>query len=342
MTNCLYTIVESLDHSCPAHPESPSRFSNLHSWIDNPPFPGLIYVPAERALTNELAGVHSPEMMLLMQIACQMGMGEIDQAPTYVCENSYDAAMMAVGGTLKISRSIAKPDAEVRRGFAIVRPPGHHANYNQPAGFCLFNNIAIAVADALAGGLKKVLVIDFDAHHGDGTQSIFRDEPRVGFFSMHQEGIYPGSGGLDEVCLVSRQVINLPLPACSGDEIFNPVVDEILKPWVAEFQPEMIFVSAGFDGHFVDPLTGLNFSTSGYHYFARELISLAEKYCEGRILFVLEGGYDPEILANNIQAVLCALTDNETFPDRAGLSVHKPVDIADRIKLLCQLHEIYQ
>ena len=340
MTNCLFSIVDSPGHVFPGHPEAPGRLIYLTSWCKHPPYEGMVFVPAKMALNKELARVHSPEMMLSIQVACQMGITEVDDAPTYVCEHSCESAFMAAGTTLNLSRLITAPNAEIRRGFAIVRPPGHHANNEKPSGFCLFNNVAIAVADALESGMKKVAIIDLDAHHGNGTQAIFLNDERVGFFSLHQEGIFPGSGGVDEICLRAKRVINLPLPPNCGDEILPSVIQEILNPWLENFKPDVIFVSAGFDGHFVDPLTGLNFSTDGYFSLAKALIILAEEYCEGRILFVLEGGYDPEILSENIQAVLCVLTSNRSYPKSSGESNHKPVNISDRIKLLCQLHEI--
>ncbi len=340
MTDCLFSIVDSAEHFFPGHPEVPFRLSKLYDWRDNPPYAGMIYVPAEKAMNKDIARVHNPQMMLSIQVACQMGITEVDDAPTYVCEHSCESAFMAAGTTLKLSRMIVAPKAEVRRGFAIVRPPGHHANAERPSGFCLFNNVAIAVADALASGMQKVAIFDFDAHHGDGTQAIFLNDERVGFFSLHQEGIFPGSGGLDDVCLKAKRVINLPLPLNCGDEILPSVIQEILKPWLDDFHPEMIFVSAGFDGHFLDPLTGLNFSTTGFFALAKALISGAETLSDGRILFVLEGGYDPQILHDNIQAVLCALTDGESYPNSSGASWHKPIEISDRIKLLRQLHKI--
>ena len=340
MKECFYTIVDSPDHQFPRHPECPARFDQLLTWKKEPPYPGMHYVDHQPAQNDDLVRVHSAELLLSLKIACGMGLQEIDDAPTYVGERSYDTALMAAGTTLELSRKILAPDSTIRRGFAIVRPPGHHVGWEKPGGFCLMNNLAIAVADALTGNIKKVAIIDFDAHHGNGTQDIFQDDPRVGFFSFHQEGIFPGSGGLDEACLVEKRVINLPLPAYCGNEIFDPINLQILEPWLAYFQPEMIFVSAGFDGHFDDPLTALNFSSSGFYEISKDLIKLAETYSQGRILFVLEGGYAPESLADNTQAVLCALVDGDHCPNTAGESDHAHIDIHDRIRLICKLHEL--
>jgi acetoin utilization deacetylase AcuC-like enzyme len=340
MKECFFTIVDSPAHQFPGHPECPGRFEKMLSWITEPPYPGMHSVDFQPAQNEDLLRVHCPEMLLSLKIACGMGLQEIDIAPTYVAEKSFESALMAAGATLELSRKILSPGSIIRRGFAIVRPPGHHVGREEPGGFCLLNNLAIAVADALARNIKKVAIIDFDAHHGNGTQAIFLDDPRVGYFSLHQEGIFPGSGGLDEACLVEKRVINLPLPAYCGNEIFEPILLNILEPWLADFQPEMIFVSAGFDGHFDDPLTALNFSTSGFYEIAKDLIRLAETYSQGRILFVLEGGYAPESLADNTQAVLCALVEGDHYPNTAGESDHAHIDIHDRIRLVCKLHDL--
>jgi len=340
MKECFFTIVDSPAHQFPGHPECPARFEKMLAWKTEPPYPGMHFVDCQPAQNEDLLRVHSPEMLLSLKIACGMGLQEIDIAPTYVAERSFETALMAAGATLALTRKILSTDTAIKRGFAIVRPPGHHVERDKPGGFCLLNNLAIAVADALANNIKKVAIIDFDAHHGNGTQAIFLDDPRVGFFSFHQEGIFPGSGGLDEACLVEKRVINLPLPANCGNEVFQPINLHILEPWLAYFQPEMIFVSAGFDGHFDDPLTALNFSTTGFYQIANDLIKLAVTYSQDRILFVLEGGYDPGSLADNTQAVLCAMVEGNHYPNTTGESGHAHIDIHDRIRLICKLHDL--
>jgi len=271
-----------------------------------------------------------------------MGLKEIDPAPTYVNIGSYEAALLSAGGVLTLSRLIQEAKLGSRRGFAIVRPPGHHANRDQSMGFCLINNMAIAVADALERGMQKVAIIDIDAHHGNGTQAIFKDDSRVGIFSMHQEDIYPSSGGLDEMCMAEGRIMNLPLPAFTGDEVFTDVYECVLKPWLTIMQPEMIFVSAGFDGHFVDPLTALTYSTNGYYQFTKNIIQQADQFCNERLLFILEGGYDGISLSEGVQAVLCAMADEKDFPNSLGDYPHDPVDIKNRIKILCNLHHLHK
>lgn len=325
------------------HLEHPQRFNLMKAWLEKPPYEGIEWIESEPAINEDILRVHSSEMLLSLRIACSMGLHEIDPAPTFVTGDSFDAAFAAAGGVLTLSRRIrnrSTKKGEATRGFAIVRPPGHHADSDESMGFCLFNNTAIAVADALTKGLKKIAIIDFDAHHGNGTESIFWDEPRVGYFSLHQERIYPGSGFLDEARHAKGRIINLPLTLNSGDTVFVDVCEKILDPWLAKFHPEMLFVSAGFDGHFSDPLTSLGFSTQGYYQFAKELAALADKYCDGRLLFIVEGGYAPLALSENIQAVLCALTEGDSYPNSFGNCSYKTVDIDERIQKICSLHDL--
>jgi len=337
MIKVLCSFVESEMHKMANHPESPARFSQMQSWVKSPPYEGISFVKANPATHEEILLVHSPEMLLSLKIACSIGLHEIESAPTFVTAQTCDAMREAVGAVLLLSRMVQKGD-QSKRGFAIVRPPGHHANRDKPSGFCLLNNTAIAVRDALTRGLERVAIIDFDGHHGNGTQEIFQKDERVAFFSLHQEDYYPGTGNLNDQ--VAGRIINLPLPFNTCDEVFEPIVERIFEPWLKNFEPEMIFISAGFDGHIADPLTGLAFSTTGYHAFTERLIDLAEELCEGRILFILEGGYDPLGLKENIQAVLCALAEQEEFPDSYGKNPFDCPDIQNRLDYLVKIHEL--
>ncbi len=262
----------------------------------------------------------------------------IDQAPTYVTSESWRAALDAAGGALAVSRGVLQGMA--RRGFALVRPPGHHATRDTAMGFCLLNNLAIAAADALDGGWpqgpRKLAIVDFDAHHGNGTQAIFGERPQVGFFSFHQEGIYPGSGSLDEAPHARGRLLNLPLPAHTGDHGLQEISAQVIGPWLRHFRPDMLFVSAGFDGHRSDPLTGLGFSTAGFFHLARSLADLADELCSGRIVCILEGGYDPRALAENVAAVLGALAGQPEAPGPEDL--YPEPDIRPRLARLRALH----
>jgi len=268
-----------------------------------------------------VTAVHSGRMLQDFEAACSLGPGITDYAPTFVTPSTYADAFLAAGATLDCTRAVLA--GRVQNAFAIVRPPGHHAGLQAAMGFCLLNNIAIAVRQTLMegspsrrlSGIGKVLIVDFDAHHGNGTQAVFMDELRVAFFSTHQENIYPFNTGFIEDAPQARdRIVNLPLPARSGDAAFACIAEEILTPLVERFAPEMIFVSAGFDSHWDDPLAELGLSSAGYYAYARRLVELAGQYCGGKIVFVLEGGYNPRYLASGVDAVLAALTGTAFSP----------------------------
>jgi acetoin utilization deacetylase AcuC-like enzyme len=185
-------------------------------------------------------------------------------------------------------------------------------------GFCLLNNIAISARYALSKGVRKVLIVDFDVHHGNGTQAVFTDEPRAAFLSTQQENIYPfKTGFMNDAPQARSRIVNVPLPARAGDKAFVQIADQVLTPLVESFEPEMIFVSAGFDSHWDDPLADLGLSSAGYHAYARRLVELAGQFCGGKIVFVLEGGYNPRNVASGVDAVMSALC-------RIGFSAQDP------------------
>jgi acetoin utilization deacetylase AcuC-like enzyme len=270
--------------------------------------------------------------------ACTQGPGIIDHAPTFVTQTSYEDAMLAAGGVLTCTRAVMNGDAA--NAFAIVRPPGHHAEPNRAMGFCLFSNIAIAAQDLLAKGLKRVMVIDYDAHHGNGTQACLLNEERAGFISTHQWGIYPGTGWLDDAPHAKDRIVNVPLPAHAGDETFSRIADQIFKPMVAAFRPEMLLVSAGFDAHWNDPITSLGLSTRGFYNVSKKLFDLANEYCHGKIVFVLEGGYDPHNVANGVAAVFDALTSRPLGNEAGDASPYKEPDFESRLNEIRKRHKI--
>jgi acetoin utilization deacetylase AcuC-like enzyme len=290
------------------------------------------------ATVEQVTRVHRPQLVKAVEEVCKQGPGIVDYAPTYVTQTSYQDALLAAGGALTCTQAVLKGDA--KNAFAVVRPPGHHAEPDHVMGFCIFNNIAIAVRDALSSGMKRVMVIDFDAHHGNGTQSACMDDERFGFISAHQWGIYPGTGWLEDAPHARGRLVNVPLDAFAGDEVFAHVADEIFLPIVEKFRPQILFVSAGFDSHWSDPLTSLGLSTRGFFNISKKLVELAEEHCFGRIVFVLEGGYDPVNVANGSAAVFDALTNstlsqnvNDPFPRHES-------DHEARIAEVCKRHGI--
>jgi acetoin utilization deacetylase AcuC-like enzyme len=310
----------------------------MQTWLNNPPYPEMLWLDHQPASEAEVMLVHPKSMLDDLKAACRMGPHELEPSPTYVTEASYQAALGAAGATLAVSRRIL---AEGRgRGFAIVRPPGHHAEPKQSMGFCLLNNIAIAAADAVAGGLGKAAILDFDAHHGNGTQAAFWNTPQVGYLSIHEEKLYPGTGRVDSASHAYGRIINIPLQAFSDTKAFMTLIEKVAAPWLRQLDAHMLFVSAGYDIHFSDPLTTSTLDTQGFFQLTQMLIRLAEEYCQGRILFVLEGGYDPQALADNVQACLAALCGRSDYPDHFGKSPGGRAMVGAQIENLILRHHL--
>jgi acetoin utilization deacetylase AcuC-like enzyme len=309
----VYTLAPAPQHALRDHPESPQRLSQLNLST----LPGLEQIPCLPATESQVSRVHTPAYIQALQNACQTeAPAFIDSAPTYITPTSYEDALLAVGAGLMALRAIL--DGSAHNALAIPRPPGHHAEPNGAMGFCLFNNAAIAAQDALAHGVERVAVIDFDAHHGNGTQSALRHLPRAAFLSTHQRDIYPFSGRLEDADTpnLRGRLVNLPLPARTGDQGFEQILQAVIAPFVRGFQPGLLIISAGYDSHWRDPLALLGLTHAGFHLLSRGLVALADECCQGRILFLLEGGYDPFTVANGLQAAGAALTGHPHTPPK--------------------------
>src|SRR6266498_93262 len=285
----VYAFVPSQGHIYADHPERPGRLDILEPRINS--F-GAEKVNATPATHEQIARVHDPKLIKGLEEVCKQGPAIIDYAPTFVTTTSFEDALLAAGGVIACTHAVIRGDAKI--AFAIVRPPGHHAEPHRAMGFCIFNNIAIAAFEALNVGaaspsrppLQRVMVIDYDAHHGNGTQAAFFNEERAGFISTHQWGIYPGTGWIEDAPHAKKRIVNVPLRAGAGDQTYARVADEIFKPMVESFRPEMIFVSAGFDAHWNDPITTLGLSTAGFYTISKKLVELAEQHCDGKVVFV--------------------------------------------------------
>lgn len=296
-----YAIVKAPEHRFPDHPERPDRLGLLHL----EPYMDLMELPVAPARMEDLQRVHTAEMLSGLQKACAAAPAIIDHAPTYVTSTSFEDALLASGAVLGCTRAVLQGKA--KNAFAIVRPPGHHAEPHRAMGFCLLSNAAIAARAALADGLHRVAVIDFDVHHGNGTQACLVDEHQATFLSTHQEGIYPGTGWVNELPNARGRIVNVPLPSGTGDKGFQQIAERLMTPFVEHFKPELLIISAGYDAHWRDPLASLELTASGYYQISKKLVKLADEFCQGRIVFVLEGGYDSRNVANGIQAGLAAL-----------------------------------
>ncbi len=237
---------------------------------------------------------------------------------TSVSAESYQTALLAAGGALECVDSLFS--GKLRRAFAFIRPPGHHANHESARGFCLFNNVALAAAYARAKyRLERIVVVDFDVHHGDGTQACFYEIPEVLYISTHQFPFYPGTGDFDEIGKGKGKgyTLNFPLPEGTGNSTFVPIYSKIISAVLDQFEPQFILVSAGFDGHFKDPIGGMALTQAGYGSVAASLMLAAERWCYGRICFLLEGGYSLEGLKDSSRAVLVEM--EKEHPDELSV-----------------------
>lgn len=310
-----------LEHGTgPRHPESPERLHAIISLLQEAgTWDQLTSLGARDATQEDLELVHSSEAVLNVSQVCAAGRGKLDP-DTPVSVRSYQAALRAAGACLQAVDGVL--DGQVQAAFCLLRPPGHHATPSRPMGFCLFNNVAIAARHALIRrSLERVAIVDFDVHHGNGTQDAFYRDGSALYFSTHQYPLYPGSGGWQETGEGEGRGLtyNLPLPTGCGDPEYLRIFREILSPALQQYRPQLIMVSAGFDAHFADPLAGMNLSVEGYRQLASILNGLAGDICQGRIIFALEGGYNLTALAWSVRASLDVLLGNPSVADPLGL-----------------------
>ncbi len=289
----------------PGHPERPERLAAVARGLDAAR-PALTALPARAADDAEILRIH--ERALLDHVAATVTTAPASLDPdTFVAPQSLLAARLAAGAAIDLAAAVAR--GGVRAGLAAVRPPGHHAETNRAMGFCLFNNVAIAARALQAEhGVGKLLVLDWDVHHGNGTQQAFETDPSVLYFSLHQFPYYPGTGSFGEIGSGRGEgtTVNVPLPAGAGDAEYVGVVQRVLVPVVRAFRPELILVSTGFDAHRDDPLAAMNVSGDGFAAMSAIVRALADETCGGRAVFVLEGGYSASGLEEGVRALVSA------------------------------------
>jgi len=301
------------------HPEHPGRLAALYDMLDTPDVKSLWQkITFREASCDELLMLHAPEY--LQQIAATQGQPQSALTmDTVTSEGSYLAARLAVGGFVEAIRQVM--EGRMANAIALVRPPGHHAERSRALGYCLFNNVALGAAYARRYlGVDRVLIVDWDVHHGNGTQHLFEQDNTVLFFSIHQYPHFPKTGFFTEVGIGPGEgyTINVPVPKGYGDGDYVAILENLLRPVARDFAPNLVLVSAGFDIHPQDPLGGMGVTPRGFAGMTRSLLDLAEEVCEGRIVFVLEGGYNPSALAKSVRAVLQE-TSGHSRTDIAGM-----------------------
>jgi acetoin utilization deacetylase AcuC-like enzyme len=290
------------------HPECPERLQVIYAMLEDPDMAGRFKeVSARSATKEELRQVHSPQYLKDLESTEGRPFTSLDK-DTGTCALSHEAALLAAGGLCRAVGLVCS--GELDNAFALIRPPGHHAERSCAKGFCLYNNVAIAAKFAQNRlGIKRVLIVDWDLHHGNGTQHCFEQDPTVLYFSVHQRHTFPGSGKFRDKGKSRGKgyTVNLPLPAGCGDGDYLLLFERILKPIALDFSPEFVLVSAGFDIHFADPLGSMALTPRGFAALTRSVMEIAESCCQGRVVMTLEGGYNLEALRDSVKAVLLEL-----------------------------------
>jgi len=311
-TGLLYDERFLLHKTGPVHPEAPERLTVIVRALEEADLlPKLIPVPATPARIKWIVAVHSPKYIHRFEEACMLDLGELDSADNQICPQTYDTALLAVGGILNSVDMLM--EGKIDNAFCAVRPPGHHAEMREALGFCYFNNVAIAARYLQSRwNVWRVGIVDFDVHHGNGTQHIFEDDSTVFYYSIHEHPsfAYPGTGREFEKGSgpgLGTTLNSTVLPG-QGDEEYRHKILRDLVPAFEAFRPEVIFVSAGFDAHVADDMSDIKLSTEGFSWVMQTILRMADEYADGRLISVLEGGYSlnvlPELVRNHVRILL--------------------------------------
>ncbi len=339
-------VAPAMEHNKVGHPEHNGRIGAIIPFLDGQgTLADLTLLTPQLAPVDRLKQVHAASLIERVRSTSWQGGGTLDLGDTYATAESYDLARLAAGSAVTAVSAIL--NGEINNGFALVRPPGHHAEYTNISGFCLFNNVAVAARHAQTHpDISRVLIIDFDVHHGNGTQDIFYEDDSVLFMSLHlfiPRMFYPGTGSLKETGMNggSGYTLNVPLMPYIGDMGYGRIFNELILPKAREFQPDFILISAGYDAHWQDPLAMAGLSLTGYAHLSQQLVAMADELTNGRILFVLEGGYRIEALHFGIMNTFNALTHKDTILDPLGPMPKNEPDVTELLRTLKHTHLIY-
>ncbi len=338
-----YILVPSLAHNEAGHSEHNGRVTAIGDALAGVPGIELaLQLPrAAPATAAQVTTAHSARYLAQLKAAAKAVPPRIADPSTYLCSGSVECALEAAGAAIAALDAVL--DGRARAAFSVARPPGHHAVAAAAMGFCLFNNAAIAAHHAQHRGSARVLIFDFDVHHGNGTQDLFYADPSVLFASTHQAHIYPNTGALTETGSAAGEgcTINIPLPAGAGDSAMLQAIERVLLPAAVRFAPDVLLVSAGFDAHWRDPLASLQMTCAGYHQVATSLQAIANTVCNGRLVFLLEGGYFLPALSASVANIFRALLGQPGHdPLGAGSAPTPQPDCARILDAVRKLHKI--
>jgi acetoin utilization deacetylase AcuC-like enzyme len=332
-----------LQHDTRDHIEGRDRLPAILTALDKTRVMQHLTQLSPRAATmEELSAVHDRDYIHSLKHEIEGGGGWLDP-DTYVSKGSWEAALNAAGGLMKAVDAVLK--GSLSSAFALVRPPGHHAVATHQMGFCLFNNVAIAAKHALKNhDIKRVLIIDWDVHHGNGTQEAFYTDPQVLYFSTHQYPWYPYTGSADETGTKSGQGynVNVPMEAGWGDTEYLSVFQDVLTPLAMRFKPDLVLVSAGYDPHWQDTISSIMLTTTGFARLAKVIRTFSQEVCEGRMVFTLEGGYNRSALAYSVAATFEIMLGTDEIYDPLGSPPvsYSPVDFAEYIQHIQSIHKL--
>ncbi|MBN1374709.1 MAG: histone deacetylase [Dehalococcoidia bacterium] len=330
-------------HDTGAHVEGKDRLTAIDTILEKTHVKEhLSLIMPRPASIDELAIVHDREYINSLKREIEGGGGWLDP-DTYVSSGSWEAALYAAGGLLNAVDAVM--NKQVDSAFALVRPPGHHAVQLHQMGFCLFNNIAVAAKFALHNyDIKRALIVDFDVHHGNGTQEAFYSDSQVMYFSTHQYPWYPFTGSADEIGRSTGEgsTVNVPLEAELGDTEYIQVFNEVLKPLAQRFSPDLIMVSAGYDAHWQDPISNMNLTTMGFARMAKIIKAISDEICPNRLVYTLEGGYNRAALGYSVAATFELLLGHQEIADPLGAPPmnYSPSDFNDFIKSIRNIHKL--
>lgn len=291
------------------HPERPQRLEVLiQHLLPTPLWGSMSHLRPSPASVDSIHLIHPERHTSMIKVRCQVGEQILDEGDTHVCKDSYDIALLATGGVLQAIDEVVA--GTLTRAFCAVRPPGHHAEASKVMGFCLFNSVAIGARYAQTNhGIDRVAIVDWDVHHGNGTQQVFYEDDSVLFISLHQYPFYPGTGAASERGVGRGEgfTLNCPMGAGSVEKDYLDAFQAQILPALRRFQPQLLMISAGFDAHADDPLAGIKLTDDSYRRMTELLLEISDKYCNGRIVSVLEGGYNLQALARSVECHLTAM-----------------------------------
>lgn len=343
MTTAYVSHPRYAHHTLPGHPEHAGRIEAVWQELNQAGLLSRMDALSPQFITDDLIlEVHTRSHLdLLVRTSKQERMVLID-ADTYASPDSFDIARLSAGGVVCAVDAVMTGHAD--NALAAVRPPGHHATASRAMGFCLLNNVALAAAHArTTHQCERILIVDYDVHHGNGTQDIFYTDDHILFVSSHQYPFYPGTGSFDEVGMGAGRgyTLNIPLPPGHGDASYAQLYESVLWPAARRFKPQLILVSSGFDAHWQDPLAHMCLSLPGYDHLNHELIAMADELCDGKIVFLMEGGYDLTALSHGVCNIARALLGDTEMSDPYGLApANSEPDIAPVIDRIKQIHRL--